>query len=133
MTKEIDAGISLYDLNRANMGQLPVLTTKEELEGAKKVIRDFLEEDQFAFYYMLLNHENRYFTLFEFTHDVKSDGRRAEMAEDVIICMQNCDFNIIDVNHNEYGNALEVWVKHKETDAVHMYLLFPYDFGVIKY
>lgn len=133
MEKDIETGINMYDFNRANMGQLPVLTTEEELEGAKQVIRDFLCEEEYAFYYMLLNHENRYFTLFEFTHDIKSDGRRNEMADDVIICMNNCGFDIIDICKDSSGCALEVWVKDRTTQVVHMYLLFAYDFGVIRY
>ena len=132
MTKDIETGVSMYDFNRANMGKLPLLD-EEGIEGAKNVVRKFLTKQKENFYYMLLNHENRYFTLFEFTHNIKSDGRINTMADDVIECMLNCDFGIIDINEDEMGMALEVWVKDIETEAVHMYLLFPYDFGVIKY
>jgi hypothetical protein len=132
MTKDIETGVSMYDFNRANMGKLPLLD-EEGIEGAKNVVRKFLTRQTENFYYMLLNHENRYFTLFEFTHNIKSDGRINTMADDVIECMLNCGFGIIDINEDEIGMALEVWVKDIETEAVHMYLLFPYDFGVIKY
>lgn len=132
MTKDIETGVSMYDFNRANMGKLPLLD-EEGIEGAKNVVRKFLTRQAENFYYMLLNHENRYFTLFEFTHNIKSDGRINTMADDVIECMLNCGFGIIDINEDEIGMALEVWVKDIETEAVHMYLLFPYDFGVIKY
>jgi hypothetical protein len=40
---------------------------------------------------------------------------------------------IIDIFEDETGEALEVWVKNLETEAVYMYLLFPYDSGVIEY
>lgn len=132
MTKDIETGVSMYDFNRANMGKLPLLD-EEGVEGAKNVVRKFLTRQTENFYYMLLNHENRYFTLFEFTHNIKSDDRINTMADDVIECMLNCGFGIIDINEDEIGMALEVWVKDVETEAVHMYLLFPYDFGVIKY
>ena len=132
MTKDIETGVSMYDFNRANMGKLPLLD-EEGIEGAKNVVRKFLTRQTENFYYMLLNHENRYFTLFEFTHNIKSDDRINTMADDVIECMLNCGFGIIDINEDEIGMALEVWVKEIETEAVHMYLLFPYDFGVIKY
>lgn len=132
MTKDIETGVSMYDFNRANMGKLPLLD-EEGIEGAKNVVRKFLTRQTENFYYMLLNHENRYFTLFEFTHNIKSDDRINTMADDVIECMLNCGFGIIDINEDEIGMALEVWVKDIETEAVHMYLLFPYDFGVIKY
>ena len=132
MTKDIETGVSMYDFNRANMGKLPLLD-EEGIEGAKNVVRKFLTRQTENFYYMLLNHENRYFTLFEFTHNIKSDDRINTMADDIIECMLNCGFGIIDINEDEIGMALEVWVKDVETEAVHMYLLFPYDFGVIKY
>lgn len=132
MTKDIETGVSMYDFNRANMGKLPLLD-EEGIEGAKNVVRKFLTRQTENFYYMLLNHENRYFTLFEFTHNIKSDDRINTMADDVIECMLNCGFGIIDINEDEIGMALEVWVKDVETEVVHMYLLFPYDFGVIKY
>ena len=132
MTKDIETGVSMYDFNRANMGKVPLLD-EEGIEGAKNVVRKFLTRQTENFYYMLLNHENRYFTLFEFTHNIKSDDRINTMADDVFECMLNCGFGIIDINEDEIGMALEVWVKDIETEAVHMYLLFPYDFGVIKY
>ena len=130
--KEIDTGVSLYDFNRANMGQFPILSTEEELNGAKNIILDFLCRDEMS-YYMLLNHETRYFTLFEFSNGVKSDGRREAMANDVIECMLNCRYGILDICYDNAGTALEVWVKDLDTDTVYMYLLFPYDFGVIVY
>ena len=55
------------------------------------------------------------------------------MGEDVIECLQNCNFGIIDIFEDEVGAALEIWVKDLETEAVYMYLLFPYDYGVIEY
>ena len=130
MNKEIDTGMNMYDFNRVNMGQLPLLETQEQFEGAKLVVKNFLNTKP-ASYYMLLNHDNRYFTLFhiDFMTEVKKDV----VAQDIIECMQNCDFGIIDINEDEGGNALEVWVKDLETETVYMYLFFPYDFGVIEY
>jgi homospermidine synthase len=130
MNKEIDTGMNMYDFNRVNMGQLPLLETEEQFEGAKLVVKNFLNAKP-ASYYMLLNHDNRYFTLFhiDFMTEVKKDV----VAQDIIECMQNCGFGIIDINEDEGGNALEVWVKDLETETVYMYLFFPYDFGVIEY
>jgi hypothetical protein len=132
MNKEIDSGVNMYDFNRVNMGRLPVLKTEEELNGAKQVIKNFINE-KLAKYYMLLNHDNRYFTLFNFVNGVITDTKNKLMANDIIECMQNFGFGIIDIFEDETGEALEVWVKNLETEAVYMYLLFPYDFGVLEY
>jgi hypothetical protein len=131
MSKEIDSGINMYAFNRANMGKLPILT-KKGLEGAKQVVVNFVNE-KLAQYYMLLNHDNRYFTLFNFNSNVTNDAKVSLMGNDVVECMQNCNFGIIDISKDESGDALEVWVKDLETEVVYMYLLFPYDFGVIEY
>jgi hypothetical protein len=129
MSKEIDSGMNLYDFNRVNMGQFPIL---EDTDGAKKIIKDFVKK-QLSQYYMLLNHENRYFTLFNFIGYQTTSSKVSSMANDVIECMENQGFGILDVNLDPTESAIEVWVKHRETEAVHMYLLFPYDFGVIEY
>lgn len=129
--KDINMGVNMYEFNRVNMGRLPLLKTKEELDGAKRVVKNFIQDSK-ANYYMLLNHDNRYFTLFSFRSE-KSEATNLIMAQDVIECMDNCGFGIIDINPNETGDALEVWVKDLETEAVFMYMLFPYDFGVIEY
>jgi hypothetical protein len=132
MSKEIDSGVNMYEFNRINMGRLPVLKTEEELNGAKQVIKNFVNE-KLANYYMLLNHDNRYFTLFNFKSGVISELKVNVMSDDVIECMQNFGFGIIDIFEDTTGEALEVWVKNLETEAVYMYLLFPYDFGVLEY
>lgn len=132
MSKEIDSGVNLYDFNRVNMGKLPLLETEAELECAKIMIKNFINANPDT-YYMLLNHDNRYFTVFNFKGGLLSELKIKVMANDVIECMKNFGFGIIDISPNEAGNALEVWVKNIETDAVFMYLLFPYGFGVLEY
>ena len=129
MSKEINSGLNMYEFNRMNMGKLPLL---EDLSGAKETIKSFISKKATQ-YYMLLNHDNRYFTLFNFSAGIVLSSKIELMGEDVIECLQNCNFGIIDIFEDEVGAALEIWVKDLETEAVYMYLLFPYDYGVIEY
>lgn len=130
--KEVDMGINMYDFNRVNMGRLPLLKTEDEINGAKDVIKRFANQ-MLAKYYMLLNHDTRYFTLFNFTNGKIDSIKIQQMSNDVIECMQNLNYGIIDISPDENGGGLEIWVKDLETETVYMYILFPYDLGVIEY
>lgn len=132
MAQEINSGMNLYEFNRVNMGKLPILETAEELEGAKIVIENFIN-DKLGTYYMMLNHERKDFTLFNFLQGVIIDSKIETMANDILECMDNRGLGIIDISPDEVNMSLEIWVKERQTDAVYMYLLFPYNFGVIEY
>ena len=132
MNKEVDMGIDMYSFNRVNMGQLPYLETKDELESAKLFIKNYINKTCSEFY-MMLNHDLRDFTLFNFKNGILTDIKINIMADDIIECMNNRGFGLLDVGLDEADAAIEIWVKDRETEAVHMFLLFPYDNGVIQY
>ena len=133
MSKEVDTGVNLYEFNKINMAQIPCLETTEQFNGAKLVVKDFVNENLSSNYYMLLNHEKRYFTVFHISKEIDLEFAKEMIANDILECMLNCNFGIIDINKDESEMALEVWVKDLETADVHMFLFFPYDFGVIEY
>ena len=54
--------MTIYELNQINYGKLPPLN-ETDIAAADQTIADFLNWHR-ANYYMLLNHELRYFTLF---------------------------------------------------------------------
>lgn len=130
--KNLDLNVNMYEFNKINVAKMPVLKTSSEIRGAKRVIKEFVNE-KLAKYYMLLNHDNRYFTLFNFKDGVIFEEKVNTMANDVIECMENCGFGIVDISRDESEEALEVWAKDEENQTAYMYLLFPYDFGVIEY
>ena len=132
MNKEVDMGIDMYSFNRVNMGQLPYLETEEEIECAKRCLKNYINHT-FSTYYMLLNHDNKDFTLFHFKNGVGNDTKINTMVNDIIECMENRGFGLLEINSDETGRAQEIWVKDKKTETVYMYLLFPYDMGVIEY
>lgn len=132
MSKEIDMGLDVYSFNRVNMGQLPYLETAEEIESVKTYIKNYINSTGSEFY-MMLNHDLRDFTLFNFKNGILNDIKIKVMADDIIECMENRGFGLLDVGLDEAEIALEIWVKNVETEAVHMFLLFPYDNGVIQY
>ena len=132
MSKEIDSGISMYEFNRANMGQLPYLETEEEIASAKAFLKQYIKENGASFY-MMLNYDNKDFTLFHFNNGIIIDAKLEVMAEDIFECMDNRGFGMLDISLDNAELAIEIWVKDRATDAVYLYMLFPYDMGVIEY
>ena len=130
--KNVDVGVNMYEFNQVNMAKLPVLKTSSEIRGAKRVIKNFLNAKP-ASYYMLLNHDNHDFTLFSFKNGVMTEAKINLMADDIVECMENREYGLLDINLNTSEDALEVWVKDFEKETAYMYLLFPYDFAVIEY
>lgn len=69
--------MTLYELNQAGYASLPKMT-KAELEKAKGNIITFLDSND-SRYYMMLNHDNKYFTLFTYENDVNKNKWQARL------------------------------------------------------
>lgn len=132
MSKEIDSGINMYEFNRINMGQFPYLETEEEINRAKLTLKSYIRKTLGSFY-MMLNHERKDFTLFYFQNDTITEVKINTMVNDIIECMDNRNLGLLDVCLDDADAAIEVWVKDRETETVYLYILFPYDNGVIQY
>ena len=132
MDKNVDMGINLYEFNKVNMAKMPILKTGSELRRVKQTIKSFVEEKA-STYFMLLNHELRYFTLFNFKNGLLTDIKENAMAKDVIECVESMELGLIDIFPDDGNGALEIWAKDTEEDIAHMFLLFPYNEGVLEY
>lgn len=130
--KNLDVGVNMYEFNQVNMAKLPILKSNSELRHAKQTIKNFVE-NKAATYFMLLNHDLRYFTLFNFKNGILTEIKENIMAKDIIECIESLNLNLIDIFPDDSNNALEVWAKDQEEEIAHMFLLFPYDEGVLEY
>lgn len=109
-------GISLYDLNKQIIEQLPVISS----EGFEDILRDFLKTEENSFY-MLYGKEISYFTLF-LTHSAED---ATNFAKEIKMCVSNIrSFDYIRENH-----GIEIWGEVNNT--LTCFYLFPYDAGVI--
>ena len=117
-------GMTLYDLNKNLVSQLMPLDDTELYEAGENILA-FCEETRNK-YYMLLCHELRYFTLFNYY--VVTDRPLPNVEEEVIACAH--DIGVI-VSVENKDEAIEIWVK-AENDEVYVMYFFPYDRGVIK-
>ena len=124
MENKIETGLTLYDLNKNIMKQQTPLDDNELYEAIENILA-FCEEQKNR-YYMLLCHELRYFTLFDYQSSLGLNLPNIE--EEVIGCAHDIG-SILSVEEGE--NAIEIWVKTEEDEVFVMYF-FPYDRGVIK-
>lgn len=113
--------MTLYELNQAGYASLPKMT-KAELEKAKGNIITFLDSND-SRYYMMLNHDNKYFTLFTYENDVNKN----KMASEIISVSKTLgEIKAIEIN----GNIVEIWILYGE--KCDMYAFFDYTKGVIQ-
>ena len=115
--------MNLYDVNKQIISQLPSLD-EQQMEAAKKVIRDYIVNGAQEFY-MLLGRDINYYTVFQIT------GEGNSAANEILECA-NYLGDIKSVEKTEDG-AVEIWVHSREEDSTPTVLyLFIYDLGVIK-
>ena len=113
--------MNLYEFNQAGYRSLPTMTDKQ-LEQAKNVIIQYLTTFD-GEYYMLLNNENRYYTLFTYNKNHKYFSMTQEILS---IASELGELKAVERN----GNVVEFWIS--DNDNCHMYVLLSYDQGVIK-
>lgn len=118
--------VSLYDMNKQIVSQLPVLN-EEGLKEAKQIIRDYVySENHQDDYYMLLCHELKYFTVF--VNDMEC-GLDEVIDKTIIDCLSSVG-EIKSIEPTEDEEAIEIWITIPEGDTYVMYF-FDYGRGVV--
>ena len=127
---EVETQYNLYDFNKVNMARLPVLSPDQE-NTAKNILRTFFHEHSGTHYFMMLCHENRDYTLFDRQNWDMRDVV-GTILNDIVECMHNRGYGIIDIG--TVPGAIEIWVKPRsQQEEAFLFMLFPYDEGVISY
>lgn len=116
---------NLYELNQGAMTLAPEMD-EINLNTAKEKIANFIL-NQNSKYFMLLNNEKKYYTLFITGFDTGTDFNYSKLEDEVIDCMQNLG-TLKDIDEVEGG--IEIWVTEKDNSYV--YYLFDFQGGIIK-
>ena len=129
--------MNLYEFNQMGMQNFPALT-KKELEDYKSEFFDWYKNNKDNKYFMLLNRENNYYTIFYIQSNEVLVDIKSTMFKEVVECIR-CFGEINDIDYETSSNkeCIEFWVIPKtiegeEKQSPIMFLLFPYDEGVIK-
>lgn len=116
--------VSLYDVNKMAMPNLPDLTD-EQIDEAKSMVAKFIASN--TKYWMLLNNEKKYYTVFELTHE-KNVLLVKNIEDEYVECLK--EIGAIK-SIEQVDGAIEAWVVDKEDSEAYVYYLFNYDKGVI--
>ncbi len=116
---------NLYELNQGAMTAAPAMET-EAIETAKKKIADFVAVCN-SKYFMLLNKERSYYTVFNIGYDTGTDFNYHKIEDEVIECLESQGI-IKDIDNVE--NGIECWITIDDNSYV--YYLFDYQGGVIR-
>lgn len=114
-------GTNLYQLNKMLVANLTNYGV-EDIKSAKKLIRNFIDENP-ANVYMLLCHDLRYYTIF-----LKNKNYEENMEDVVIECLEYFG-DIKSIEYDEDSHGIELWFTYEEEPFVAY--LFGYDEGVI--
>lgn len=113
--------MSLYDMSKQIVRNLPARTTAAELEPLKKILRKFKKLG----YFMLMCREDNYYTVLRVCKTKNPDT-----FEDLIIELLQEHGDIKDIDYDTDKQSLECWVQKE--DDVKMFKLFNYNWGVLE-
>lgn len=112
--------MSLYDMSKQIVRNLPARTTAAELEPLKKILRKFKKLG----YFMLMCREDNYYTVLRVRK-----AKNPDTFEDLIIELLQEHGDIKDIDYDTDKQSLECWVQKE--DDVKMFKLFNYNWGVL--
>jgi hypothetical protein len=121
VTKEIDTGLSIYEINKNLMKEEKPLDPITINIAIKKAADGVLSS--FKKYWMLLCRERNDYTVFIITGSNKLED---ELKETILNRGK-----LLDISQQEDGN-FEVWIRDPETEENFVYYLFDYTFGIIE-
>lgn len=113
--------MSLYDMSKQIVRNLPARTTAAELEPLKKILRKFKKLG----YFMLMCREDNYYTVLRVRK-----AKNPDTFEDLIIELLQEHGDIKDIDYDTDKQSLECWVQKE--DDVKMFKLFAYNWGIVE-
>lgn len=123
----MEAQTTLYEMNQQLIAQLPEINMKVAEKNFRRWYSNFNHNDT---YFMLLNNDLHYYTLFANTivHDEDAvDNFWAELLDVLSYC------GTIKVMEEDTNGAFAIWVIWEETGVPEQFYLFPYDRGVVNF
>lgn len=113
--------MTLYEMNQIAYNQIPKMP-KAEIQKATEEIEQFLIKHD-SKYYMMLNVEGRYYTVYTYNQEHDAKKMAAEMVDVVKTLGTLKGIEVRD-------DMVEFWIKNGET--CNMYAMFDYSRGVIE-
>ena len=129
--------MTLYEMNQMGYANLPKMA-KSEVETMKSKISDWLTEilhiydSETNIYFMLLNNESHYYTIFNWRALAAEDGGGDSegLIREIFSIIKDLG-TLKSIEPTETGDAWEFWITGQDA-VTRMYLLFDYTRGVIE-
>lgn len=128
--------MTLYEMNQIGYASLPKMA-KSEVETMKSKVSDWLTEilhtydSETNIYFMLLNNESHYYTIFNWRAlTIKDGGDSEDLIREIFSIIKGLG-TLKSIEPTEAGDAWEFWITGQDT-VTRMYLLFDYTRGVIE-
>lgn len=116
--------MELYEFNKLGYASLPPMSAIRVEENTKK-LSEWLSERHAGKYWMLLNNEAHYYTLY-----VWEKGSARDFAKDLVSLAQELGV-VKSIEPTAANDGYEFWITDRFNET-RMYMFFNYDRGVIK-
>lgn len=123
-----EINLPLYEVNQTLIGQLPAYT-KEQIKELKDKINTWEMQYFQKNYFMLLNREINYYTIFAFNSKENTTNEFQTLGDAVIDVLLEIGYTI--QSEEMIEDHYEIWGKNEE--GTYVFMLFPYDQGVVYY
>lgn len=121
-----EINMSLYDINKNIMSQMPDYTSEQIKELETKIDKESNDKYINNVYFMLLCNDIHYYTIFHFNPE---EAEFRSLGEGVTFLLLNAGYTISADEVCE--DHIEIWGK-KDNEA-YVFMLFPYDQGVVNF
>lgn len=127
---EVKGGVemSLYEINQNIISQFSPVD-EETLERIKQEIKDFYAKTDSIFYMLLCNELHSYTILKKRSLYTFADFETFE--DGVLSLIDEGGFQIL--AGDKFEDRYEIWLKKPDEEEAHVFILFPYDQGVVTY
>ena len=130
--------MTLYELNQAGYAALQKMA-KSKVEAMRSRVNEWLHNNLHQYdaktniYYMLLNNDTHYFTIFNWLapNEEKNCGAMPEELSKEIFDIAKDLGTLKSIEYNEKNDSWEFWITGQDA-ITRMYLLFDYTKGVIE-
>jgi hypothetical protein len=114
----------MYEFNQVGYSSLPTMT-KEDLHKAETTVKNFLSDNP-SKYYMMLNNDEHYYTIYTFTDNYRFTDMAAEIVD---VATTLGEVKSIEISEDKH--KVEFWITKGKDECI-VYYLFDYAIGVIE-
>lgn len=119
--------MNLYELNKSILSQMDPLT-----DDTLQYLKNDINRNLTANYYLLYGKEISYFTLFE-RRKVVTDMLKNETLGDMVLeCLKSFE-KVYSYEMKDDEGVIEIWVHNKDNNLATVLYLFDYTDGVVYY